>query len=68
MMPRKKKAGGYIWNQDVAKARSIMRKQRELIAAHLDGKIDEDLLLTAILTINAQADDQLETMLHRDYE
>lgn len=66
-MPRKK-AGGYVWNSDLAEARRWLAKQQKLIADHLDGKIDEDLLLTALLTLNVQADRQLETMQKKEYE
>ena len=57
------KAGGYNWNQDIAKARSLLRKQRRLIADHIDGRIDQDLLLTALTVLNAQTDEALEDVL-----
>jgi hypothetical protein len=61
-MPYQPPLGKSKWKGEMAQVRSILRKQRALIASHLDGRIDEDLLLTAMLTLNAQANDLLEQL------
>jgi hypothetical protein len=65
MAPRPR-VGGYNWNNKLADSRGALRKQRQLIADHLNGRIPEDLLLTALLTLNTQADEALQDI-EREY-
>jgi hypothetical protein len=60
------KAGGYKWREKMTNSRNALRRQRQLIADHLNGRIDEDLLLTALLTLNTQADEALQDI-EREY-
>ena len=68
-MPRKPTRGGYIWNQQIATARSAIRKQRRVLTEIVEqGPTQAELyqMLVAVTLLAGQVDDVLEG-LDRDF-